>query len=79
MKKDLLQSMKNLMMKNQCIMNYVISIKHFYPDVLNKKDFDELLNINNNLQNNNLQNNNLQNNNLQNNNLQNNNLQNNNL
>jgi hypothetical protein len=50
MKKDLLQSMKNLMMNNQCIMNYVISIKHFYPDILNKKDFDELLNINYNLQ-----------------------------
>jgi hypothetical protein len=51
MKRDILQSIKNLMLNNQCIMNYILSVKHFYPELLNSKDYEELLKIPNNLHN----------------------------
>ena len=39
------------MLNNQCIMNYILSVKHFNPDLLTSKDYEELLKIPNNLQN----------------------------
>jgi hypothetical protein len=43
MKKDILQSIKNIIKNNECIMKYVLSVNHYYPGLLTNKDFDNLL------------------------------------